>query len=215
MNSSVIQTPSGGSPALPRGRLIFSCDATASREATWTVARDLQAQMFRAAAPVGELNLQFIFYRGAECRASKWASSGETLAQLMRKIECESGMTQIERVFRHTLREHAKAPVQALTFIGDAMEENLDVLSGLAGELGAANVPVFMFLEGNDPTARRAFWLIALRSGGAFYEFNVNTKQAINRLTEQLSAVARLAVGGPAALQGKKETVNLLLEQLK
>jgi hypothetical protein len=207
-SSSVIQMGSGGSPALPRGRLTFGVDATASREATWTVARALQADMFRAAAPIGQLDLQLIFFGGEQCRASKWTSSGEQLAQWMGGVECESGMTQIERVLRHVLREHAKAPMQAVTFIGDSMEEELDVLSGLAGQLGAAGVPIFMFLEGNDPVARRAFRMIALRSGGAFYEFNVNSKQAISRLSEQLGAVARLAVGdnsGVLAIAGKKK----------
>jgi hypothetical protein len=185
MNSTVIQMPSGGSPALPRGRLIFACDATQSREAAWTVARDLQAQMFRAAAPIGQLDMQLLFYGSDYCRVSKWTSNGEQLAQWMRGVECEAGMTQIERVLRHVLREHKKAAIQALTFIGDCCEEELDVLSGLAGQLGTARVPCFMFLEGRDPTALRAFRLIALRSGGAFYEFNTTTTQAIGRLTEQ------------------------------
>ena len=42
-------------PALPRGKLIFAIDATASREATWALARERQADMFRKAAAVGRL----------------------------------------------------------------------------------------------------------------------------------------------------------------
>jgi hypothetical protein len=208
MNNTVIHMPSGGRPALRRGKLIFGVDATASREGTWNIARDLQAQMFREAAPVGQLNMQLVFYGGDRCRASKWTSSGEQLAQLMGKVDCEAGMTQIERVLRHVLREHAKAPIQALTFIGDAIEEEIDLLSGLAGELGAAGTPAHMFLDGNDATARRVFRLIALRSGGAFHEFNTTTRQAIDRLAEQLGAVARLAAGdssGVLAITAKKE----------
>jgi hypothetical protein len=216
MNSTVIQILSGGSPTLLRGRLIFAVDATASREKSWTVARELQAQMFRAAAPIGQLNLQLVFYRGESCPASKWTTSGEHLAHLMRAIECEAGETQIERVLRHVLREQAKAPVQAATLIGDAMEESFDTLSGLAGQLGVAGVPVFTFLEGNDPMARRAFRMIALRSGGAFYEFNVNSKQAISHLSEQLGAVAAYAAGGLRALSNVKgQAATKLLEQLK
>ena len=146
-----------------------------------------------------------LFYGGDRCRASKWTSSGEQLAQLMNRVECEGGMTQIERVLRHVLREHEKAPVQAATFIGDAMEEEIDVLSGLAGKLGTAGVPCFMFLEGNDVTALRAFRLIALRSGGGFFRFDTATTQAIDRLAEQLNAVARLAVGDQRYIAAKKE----------
>jgi hypothetical protein len=204
MSDAVIHMTSGGSPALPRGKLIFAVDATASREGTWTIARDLQARMFREAAPIGQLDMQLLFYGGDRCRASKWTSSGEQLAQLMNRVECEAGETQIERVLRHVLRQHERAPVQALTFIGDAMEEELDVLAGLAGKLGAAGVPCFMFLEGNDATALRAFRLIALRSGGAFYKFNTTTTQAIDRLAEQLNAVARLAVGDQRYIAAKR-----------
>jgi hypothetical protein len=191
-----------GAPALPRGRLIFALDATASREPTWHLARDLQARMFRAAAPAGKLDVQLLFYRDDDqCRASKWHSSGEQLASLMKQIECRAGLTQIVRVFRHALNEHAKASVQALTFIGDAMEEPLDELSGLARDLGKQGVPIFMFQEGRDDTVRKAYRLLALKSGGAYFEFNPDTPSAVQRLTEQLNAVARLAVGDTAALQ--------------
>ena len=91
-------------------------------------------------------------------------------------------------------------PVQALTFIGDAFEEEIDPLSGLASELGAAGVPIFAFQEGRDPTALRAFRLLALRSGGQYFEFNAETTQAIDRLTKQLNAVARFAVTGDASV---------------
>lgn len=195
--SNVISMPSeGSSPALPRGRLIFAVDATGSREPTWAIARDLQARMFREAAPIGNLDMQLVFFGGDKCRASKWTSSGEQLARWMGTVECDAGMTQIGQVLRHALREHAKAPVQALTFIGDSFEEELDPLSGLAGELGAAGVPIFAFQEGRDPTALRAFRLLALRSGGKYSEFNAETTQAIDRLANQLNTVARFAVTG-------------------
>lgn len=118
----------------------------------------------------------------------------------MGKVECEAGLTQIGRVLRHVLREHEKAPVQALTLIGDAFEEEIDPLSGLASELGAAGVPIFAFHEGRNPTALRAFRLLALRSGGQYFEFNAETTQAIDRLTQQLNAVARFAVTGDASV---------------
>jgi hypothetical protein len=190
------------SPALRRGRLIFALDATASREATWDLARDLQAKMFREAAPIGKLDVQLAYYRDTdECRASKWFPSGEQLAQLMNKIDCRAGATQIARILRHALRENEKGPVQALIFIGDAMEEELDPLAGLAGELGRAGVPIFLFQEGRDGAVRKAFRLFALKSGGAYFEFDPNKPRAAAQLSEQLNAVARLVVGDATALQ--------------
>ncbi len=41
-----------------RGRLIFAFDATASREATWDIAVQLQAAMFEEAASIGVLREQ-------------------------------------------------------------------------------------------------------------------------------------------------------------
>ena len=51
---TTVTTPNDNqSPALPRGRLMFALDATASRRPTWAIAGDLQAKMFREAAPIG------------------------------------------------------------------------------------------------------------------------------------------------------------------
>jgi hypothetical protein len=200
VSTPVIHMPNKN-PALPRGRLIFALDATASREPTWEVARDLQAKMFREAAPVGKLGVQLAYYRDTdECRVSKWLSSGEQLAQLMNQIDCRAGATQIGRILRHALNENAKKPVQALTFIGDALEEELDPLAGLAGELGRADVPIFLFQEGRDPAVRKAFQLLALKSGGMYFAFDPNKSRAVEQLSAQLNAIARLAGGDAGAL---------------
>jgi hypothetical protein len=189
------------SPALPRGRLVFVVDATASREPTWAIAKELQAKMFREAAPIGKLDVQLVCYGGDSCRKTEWVSSGEELARLMGKIACDAGMTQIGRVLDHVLREHEQAPVQAVTFIGDAMEEEIDMLAARAAKLGAAGVPIFIFQEGRDSNVRKAFRLLALKSGGAYFEFNPDKPRAVEQLSEQLNAVARLAVGDAEALE--------------
>ena len=46
--------------------------------------------------------------------------------------------------------------VGALVFVGDAMEEKVDRLCQLAGELGLKGVPIFMFHEGGDRAAAAA-----------------------------------------------------------
>ncbi len=92
--------------------------------------------MFREAAPIGHLDVQLVYYRAEECRASKWVSSGDHLGHLMNRIECEAGYTQIGRVLAHALREADKAGVQALVFIGDAMEEPIEELAGWQASSG-------------------------------------------------------------------------------
>jgi hypothetical protein len=206
---TTVTTTSNHNPALPRGRLMFALDATASRAPTWALARDLQAKMFREAAPLGNLLMQLVYYRGdSECRASKWVSSGEQLAQLMNRIECQAGQTQIRRVLGHALREAEKTGLQAVTFIGDAIEiakgedegDRIYELAAIAGKLGALGVPIFLFQEGRDPDVRKAFRLLALKSGGAYSEFNPDTARAVEQLSDQLNAIARLAVGDVEAL---------------
>jgi hypothetical protein len=88
-----------------------------------------------------------------------------------------------------------------LVFIGDAMEEEIEELATMAGKLGTLKVPIFLFQEGRDSAVRSAFRLLALKSGGAYFEFNPNTSRAVELLSEQLNAVARLAVGDAKALQ--------------
>jgi hypothetical protein len=63
---TTVTTTHNHSPALPRGRLMFALDATASRAPTWAIARDLQAKMFRETAPIGHLDVQLTYYRADE-----------------------------------------------------------------------------------------------------------------------------------------------------
>ncbi len=124
------------------GRLIFGLDATMSRQPTWDLACQLQAEMFEAAAATGGLAIQLVYYRGlGECRASPWMDDARKLGTMMARIDCQGGRTQIRRVLRHAAREAGEAPVSALVFVGDAMEETLDQLCAEAGPLALRGVP--------------------------------------------------------------------------
>ncbi len=181
-----------------RGRLIFALDATMSRQPTWDTACTLQADMFREAAAIGGLDIQLVYFRGlGECRASGWVAGSERLAELMSAIDCRGGHTQIGKVLSHARQEHAKQRVQALVFVGDAMEEALDDLCAAAGELGLLGVPVFMFQEGHDAVAEKAYREIARLSHGAYCRFDTG---AAHELRDLLRAVAAYAAGGIKAL---------------
>jgi len=198
-----------------RGRLVFALDATMSRQPTWDTACMLQADMFREAASVGGLDIQLVYFRGLnECRASGWVASGEKLATLMSRISCVGGQTQIGKVLEHARQEHARQRVQALVFVGDAMEEGIDDLCATAGELGLLGVPAFMFQEGHDPIAENAYRAIARLSGGAYSRFDAGSA---HQLGELLRAVAAYAAGGRKALAALKQSAGAraLLAQLK
>ncbi|MGN6310898.1 MAG: VWA domain-containing protein [Xanthobacteraceae bacterium] len=187
-------------------RLVFALDATMSRQPTWDMACDLQADMFSEAAAIGNLDIRLVYYRGAsECRASNWISDTAKLAALMRKIDCRGGHTQIGRVLSDVRSQAVASGVRAVVFVGDAMEENVDELCSKAGELGLLKVPVFLFQEGNDPVAEQAFREIARLTGGAWCRFDPG---AAAQLRELLRAAAAYAAGGREALLRLSRTAS-------
>jgi hypothetical protein len=182
-----------------KGRLAFALDATMSRQPTWDLACGLQSEMFRATAAIGGLDVQLVYFRGfAECRASRWVGDASALTGLMNRISCQGGHTQIRRVLEHARAEAKLARIGALVFVGDAMEEKLDELCALAGELSLLGVRAFMFQEGQDPVAEKAFREIARLTGGAYARFDVN---APGQLADLLRSAAAYAAGGRAALE--------------
>jgi hypothetical protein len=211
-----------------RGRLIFSIDATASREQTWDLACQLQSQMFEEAAKIGGLEIQLVYYRGAdEVRESAWFADGGELARRMRSIRCDAGTTKIARVLQHIRKEHAHEKIDAAIFVGDACEEIpgelYDAASGLA-------VPVFLFQEGDGlamsvddrggfvvphpaQKVEDIFREIARLTHGAYEKFN---SDAAAQLGELLRAIAAFAVGGLTALSDlRTDAARKLLTQLK
>jgi hypothetical protein len=201
-------TPPGGQG---RGRLIFAMDATASREPTWAEACRIQNEMFTATAALGGLEVQLVFYRGFdECKASGWLSNADALVRRMMAVRCLGGQTQLGKVLGHAAREAAKRKIGALVFVGDCMEEDVDAVCARAGELGLLGVPAFMFHQGDDPVAARAFQQIAKLTGGACCRFDSSSADQLKRL---LGAVAAYVAGGAPALEdyGRRTGVTLQL----
>jgi hypothetical protein len=195
------------------GRLIFALDATMSRQPTWDSAVTIQATMFDAVAKTGGLSVQLMYFRGIdECRASKWVINAGALRHLMLGIQCQSGQTQIAKILDHACRETAKAKVSALVYIGDALEESVQLLCQKAGELGLKGVRCFFFQEGYDVTAENCFREMARLTGGAYFHLGPDSAK---ELAELLAAVAVYAQGGLQALSnsGRREA-RLLLEQM-
>jgi hypothetical protein len=211
--SKMRAAPSTRAPG--NGRLIFAMDATMSRQPTWDMALQVQAEMFNAVKAVGGLDVKLVFFRGFdECRASRWVGDATALARLMTAVECRGGYTQIRKVLKHALSEAENGRVSAIVYVGDAMEESVDELANLAGELGLRSIPVFLFQEGSDSRAQAAFREIARLTRGATCRFGAGSAA---QLRELLEAVAVYAAGGRAALQDYakgRAGPTLLLEQM-
>jgi hypothetical protein len=195
-----------------RGRIILAIDATASRQPTWDTAAQLQAEMFETVAAIGGLDVQLVHFRGfKECVASRWLSDAKSLAQIMSRIQCASGPTQIGRVLSHARKENQRNKVNALIVISDAFEEIPADVYGEARELG--DVPAFMFQEGPDDRVAGIYAEIARITGGAICKFDTG---AARRLADLLQAVAAFAVGGEKALANlNSESARKLLGQMR
>ncbi|KFC64505.1 hypothetical protein FF80_03128 [Devosia sp. LC5] len=155
--------------------------------------------MFRAIPRSSALQVQLLYFRGfGECRASKWVLDGGALAKLMSGIDCRGGHTQISKVFAHARAEHAKRRINAVIYVGDAIEENVDALSEMAGQLGLLNLPLFVFQEGQDARVEAAFRDFARLSKGAYARFNASAPQELAAL---LKAAAAYASGGKDLLE--------------
>ncbi len=197
-----------------RGRLLFALDATMSRQPTWDLACSLQAQMFETVAKTGGLDVQLLYFRGfGECQASKWVSDAKAMANLMTGIQCRGGQTQIAKVFAHIRKEQKKRKIDAVIYVGDAMEEDVDRLAHRAGEVGLLGCPMFIFQEGHEGRAERAFREFARLTKGAYARFDSRAPQ---QLADLLKAVAAYASGGREALKLQPgNSARMLLEQLR
>ena len=211
-----LATPKGAGEG--GGRLILALDATMSRQPTWDLACRLQGEMFdavgKAGGKTGGLSVQLVYFRGfGECCASRFVRDTAALKDLMTRIDCRGGHTQIGKVLAHALKETGRRKVDALVYIGDAMEEAVDDLAEKAGRLGLRGVPVFVFQEGHDPVAETALREIARLSKGAWFRFDGN---AADTLAKLLSAVAVFASGGLKALEARDRPEDrLMIEHLR
>jgi hypothetical protein len=186
--------PASGRP----GRLVFAIDATASRQPTWDRACQLQGEMFLAVRDIGGLAVSLAYYRGfGEFAATPFLTNAQDLARRMSGVTCLGGHTQILRTLKHVAAETAREKVNAVVLIGDAIEEDIDPICHVAGELGLRGTPVFTFQEGRSPVVETAFKQIAKLSGGAWAPFDAASAEALKDL---LRAVAVFAAGGRQAL---------------
>jgi hypothetical protein len=155
--------------------------------------------MFTEAGSLGGLDIQLVYYRGfGEFEASPWLGASAELTRRMTGVLCLGGRTQIGRVLRHAIAETKRQRVNALVFVGDCMEESIDELCDMAGQLGVLGLPMFLFHEGRDRIAADAFQQMARLSGGACCPFDAGSAK---QLRELLRAVAAYAAGGRQALE--------------
>tara|TARA_Y100000590_G_scaffold384396_1_gene455734 strand:- start:348 stop:1052 length:705 start_codon:yes stop_codon:yes gene_type:complete len=200
-----------------KARVLFALDATASRQPTWDIACNIQAEMFEAAISLGGIEIQVVYFQGfGEFRAIPWLSHSEKLIKLMTKVSCLGGFTQIEKLLDHVLAEHKKKKIDAVIFVGDSVEENFENLYSKSGKIGLLGVPIFVFQEGKNEIASFVFSKISTLTNGVHCFFDTNSA---NQLKNLLKAVVVYAAGGKKALERfskmSSDEVKLLFNKLK
>jgi hypothetical protein len=129
--------------------------------------------------------------------ASPYLAFAASLRARMLQVRCLPGRTQIARVLGHARSAALVERVNALVFIGDAVEEDAGELFDRAGALALLRLPVFLFHEGSSAEVRGIFERIAALTGGACCRFD---PASARQLADLLGGVAAYAAGGRAAL---------------
>lgn len=195
-------------------RVLIAMDATASRSAAWATARRVMSAMFRE-VPEG-LEAALAYFQGHDTfQVSRWVADAEEFTKAVAGVGCVGGNTQILRVLDHAATLAKASGLNALVLVGDAFEEDPNVATVQARALRALNVPVFAFLEGDDPRTRRVFRTIANESGGALLPFDTTAPDALREL---LAGIACYAKGGMKALEAAQKRLpgaRLLLTAMK
>ena len=149
----------------------------------------------------------------ATFHASPWVATANGLRQELSEVYCEGGVTQLRRLLEHCLTQHpGSTSLKAIIFVGDAVEEDANVLDDLAVQCRLAKRPLYIFQEGSDAAASSTFASIAALSGGVHFALGDDSAAQLRRL---LRSVIRLATGGRKALESSaRESDKLLLEKL-
>jgi hypothetical protein len=211
-------------------RVVVVLDATASwgeylpeRKLTIEAARAIAYPLFEKAG-ADRPQVQFVFFRGhdgfanRECKASRWFSDPEALAQAIAQVEHKGGWTQHCRALAHAIKMAEEFPVDEVVIVTDAFEQrgprrpDGDVLEDArtqAMHLRALGVNISIAykgtIQGGCPLdragvgAEEAFRSIASANGGSCFLFDPKKTGAAAKRFEQIAAHATCLAKGDAA----------------
>lgn len=112
--------PQAGSEAAPlaerRPRLVFGVDATASREATWSSAKQITDRMFDAIP--GALDVALAVHGAGQVHTfTEFSADVDQFRARAAAVRCEAGNTQLCDLMQRTLDAGG---VRVMSYIGDA-----------------------------------------------------------------------------------------------
>lgn len=201
-----------------RHRLLFSMDATASREASWNVAKEITDAMFKAVP--GILDVALAYHGGGRLQElTPFSPNAKVFLDKLHTVQCKAGTTALNDILD---KATDISQLKALIYIGDCFEENPALAVELAQQLKLKGIRCFMFhdtssgSQGYDvATAHEVFGQIAQITGGALLPFDENSPEMVKQLLEVIAVYASLGI---KALEQKAKylpAARLLLEQMK
>lgn len=201
-----------------RPRLLFAMDATASREASWNVAKEITIAMFEAVP--GALDVALAYHGGGRLHElTPFSPNAKVFLDKVHTVYCTAGMTALNQVLAQATEI---TRLKALIYVGDCFEENQQEAVELAQILKLKGVRCFMFHDASSKsqgydveTAGKVFASIAKITGGALLPFDESSPQMVKALLE---AISIYAAQGIKALEQKRASLpaaRLLLEQIQ
>jgi len=201
-----------------RPRLLFAMDATASREASWNVAKEITGAMFEAVP--GALDVALAYHGGGRLQElTPFSADAKGFLDKVQAVRCQAGATALNEIFDRAVEI---SQLKALIYVGDCFEESAAEALELAKQLKLKGVRCFLFhdrsseAQGYDiGSAGSVFQQIALTTGGALLPFDETSPEMVKGLLE---AIAIFAAQGIKALEQKTKylpAARLLLEQMK
>lgn len=201
-----------------RPRLLFTMDATASREASWNVAKEITGAMFEAVP--GELDVAIAYHGGGRLQeVTPFSTNAKVFLDKLHTVRCHAGMTALNQILDQACQINQ---LKALIYVGDCFEEDSTLAIEIAKQLKLKGVRCFMFHDTSSSgqgydvqTAAKVFASIAQITKGALLPFDETSPQLVKALLE---AIAIYAFGGIKALEKKRASLpaaRLLLEQIR
>ena len=144
----------------------------------------LQAEMFREAASTGGLDIQLRLFPRAWANAARrngWRTANR-LAELMSRIDCRGGHTQIGKVLSQPARRTSSRRCRRWSSSATRWRRSVDACAPQAGELGPAGVAGLHVSGGRRPVAENAYREIARLSRGAYCRFDTGSAQRARRI---------------------------------
>jgi hypothetical protein len=205
---------------LPRAKVVFGMDGTASREDAVRTSIPLTDALL--ASMPGQLDAAFAVHGGGKLHTfTRFTRDASKLRDRAASVRCMAGGTRMLDMLSRVLETEG---VTVVVYVGDVFEESEKQARKLAALMAARNIRLIILQDaphlspldyGGPYVETNIFAEMAALTGGCVLPFEAS---ALPRLRDLLSAVAVLAVGGTPMLAAKQESMpaaRLLLEHLK